>query len=96
VVETVQVLWPILRQQPLWVTLFVAACAVGVVLYMRARGASIDEHVSLSKATLQQMQALVTLNEQLNKQVESLQRKIEELEAKIEELEAELKKRGGP
>lgn len=89
--DLVKLASPLLLSMPLWVTAAVLLLSVGVVLYMRARGASLDEHVSISKATLTQMQTLVTLNENLTKQVAELQRKIEELENKIDELEKELK-----
>ncbi len=94
-IELAQVALPLLKSLPVWVTLAVVGAAVGVVLYMRARGASLDEHVSLSKATLSQMQALVALNEQLNDQIAAMREQIAELEAKVEHLEAQLKKAKG-
>lgn len=96
--EALQVLAPALKSMPVWVTVAVGLMAASAMVFMRARGANIDEHVSMSRAIKSQMDALVAMNQQLleaNKaqaeQIEQMGKKIDKLEAKIEELEAELR-----
>lgn len=105
--ELFKILQPILSDLPSWVTLIVVSGVSAVVLYIKMRGASLEEHVSLSKATNEQVKTLVALNKTLNEQIESLietnrqqseqleamARKIDELERTVEHLEAKLRER---
>lgn len=76
---------------PLSVTVFAAAIAVFVVVTLKVRGTTLQEHVSIANATVSQMDALIKLNKRLNEQIDELQNKVEQLTEKVEKLEEELK-----
>ncbi len=84
--ELITLLVPIVKSQPFWAATIIVASALGGVFYMRLRGASIEEHVSISKATLAHMQVLVDLNENFKQQIVELQRKVDKLEAEVKAL----------
>lgn len=94
-IDLFRIAQPIVASLPLWVTVIVLSGVAGAVLYIRLRGASLDEHVSMAKATKDQMETLIGLNKQLSVQIEAMRKQITELEAKIDELEAELRKARG-
>lgn len=103
--EVLALATPLLKTQPVWVVGAVAFIALAMFAYVRSRGVSLEEHVSISRATKTQVDTLVSLNATLNNQIESLletnkvlnlqiaemTRKIDELETKVDLLEKELK-----
>lgn len=104
--ELARLLLPALSGLPAWVTLAVGLIALATVGYMRSRGASLDEHVSLGKLTQTQAATLGQINESLNKQIAALNQtnclqaqqlvdlraEVADLRFKLAALEAELLK----
>lgn len=103
--DVLNALTPALRSMPIWVTVCVTLISLATVAYMRARGASLAEHVSIAKSTQAQVAGLVQINEALNKQIQllievdrqkdelinALRLQILQLEQKVDQLAYELK-----